>query len=168
MKTIFLSGLILVSLMGSVHYSTDMFEGFTKYEDLLQETIQSQEKKSNAIDIEFTQHEVDSITERTDEMDELLGENDLDVWLKSSHQKDLLREEKRWQYREGGRKIYKLLNALRIKSFNYILNAHFLKRLKPADTEYAPTQKRAQKFRKGISVSNVALKKTMKKVNINE
>lgn len=168
MRTKILSGLMIVALATSVNYSADMFDGFTKYEDLLEETIESQEKKSNTIDIEFTQQEVDTLTERTDDMDELLSKNSLDAWLKSPHQKDLLREEKRWQYREGGRKIYKLLNAVRIKSFNYILNEHYLKRLKPTDKEYAPTKKRADKFHAGIILSNNVLKKTVKEVNISE
>ncbi|PCJ18043.1 MAG: hypothetical protein COB02_06085 [Candidatus Cloacimonadota bacterium] len=168
MKIKVLSSLMMIGLMSSSHYSDDLFEGFTKYENLLEETIHSQEVKSNKINILFTQREVDDLTAQTDDIDELLSKNDLNSWLKSSHQKNLLREEKRWQYREGGRKIYKLLNAIRIKSFNYILNEHYLLRLKPSDKEYAPTKKRADKFRRGISVSNVALKKTIKKVDIEE
>lgn len=168
MRTKIISGILIASIATSFNYGADMFDGFTKYENLLEETIESQEKKSNTIDIEFTQQEVDALTERTDDMDELLSKDSLDAWLKSSHQKDLLREEKRWQYREGGRKVYKLLNAVRIKSFNYILNEHYLKRLKPSDKEYAPTKKRANKFHAGIIVSNKELKKTVKEVVISE
>lgn len=131
-------------------------------DNFLEEPIAVIEKRAEELTVEFSEEESRMLFSIVEEVNGLLAAGTPRAFLDSDLQKKLLILERDWKQREGARLVVKLLEAVRIKSENYMQNALLLERLPEGSSEAIETKERASRFFEGIRISNSSLEETVR------